>query len=210
MVEGFRHALQRYDVRVVDVAYALDDLPALFAASGADVLVIDIRFDVAVGQTGLDAIAGILAVSPNARIVVFSQFDDQWIVEKSYHLGALGFVRKDEETNILVEAIRTVAEGQTFYSPVIARQLSKVATTTTAVTQSPERVLKEGKELDIFVQLADGYSLAEVAERMDLSYKTVATTVKTIKQKLGIDAPADFTKLAIKFGLTSVDLQTRS
>lgn len=45
---------------------------------------------------------------------------------------------------------------------------------------------------------------------MDLSYKTVATTVKTIKRKLGIDALADFTKLAIKFGLTGLDLQTRN
>lgn len=205
MVEGFRHALQRYGVSVVDVAYVLDGLAERFTASGADVLVIDVRFDVAVGQTGLDACEAIKRANPKARIVVFSQFDDPWIVERSYHLGALAFVRKDEDTSVLVAAIQAAKEGRTFFSPVIAQQLALTSIT----TQSPARVL-EPKELEIFVQMADGFSLAEIAERMDLSYKTVATTVKTIKRKLGIDALADFTKLAIKFGLTGLDLQTRN
>lgn len=208
MVEGFRHTLKNYGVDVVEVAYSLEDLPKRFVASRADVLVIDVRFEGTEGYDGLDVCEKILSEEKTAKIVVFSQFDDQWIVEKTYKLGILAFVRKDENTDVLANAIKTAYKGKEFFSPVVA-QLLAWTLIKTPPSPSPTRLLDE-KELRVFTLIADGLSIAEVAEEINMSYKTVLNIVKTVKHKLNIESFADFTKLAIKFGLTSLDLRTKN
>ncbi|MBC7999320.1 MAG: response regulator transcription factor [Leptolyngbya sp.] len=205
LVEGFRLTLKNYQIHVVEVAYSLDDLPRRFAESHADVLVIDVRFQGADGQTGLDVCETILAKGKNTKIVVFSQFDDQWIIEKTYKLGVLAFVRKDENTDVLVEAIKTAHSGKEFFSPVVAQLLAWVS----VKAPSPARLL-DAKELKVFTLIADGLSVSDAAEAMNLSYKTVSNVVKSVKQKLNIESFADFTKLAIKFGLTNLDVRTKT
>lgn len=205
MVEGFRHTLKDYGVDVVEVAYSLEDLPKRFATSRADVLVIDVRFEGAEGFNGLDVCEKILFEEKTAKIVVFSQFDDEWIVEKTYKLGALAFVRKDENTDVLVDAIKTAHKGKEFFSPVVAQLLAW----TSIKAPSPTRLLDE-KELKVFTLIADGLSVSEVAEAIGMSYKTISNIVRTVKHKLNVDSFADFTKLAIKFGLTNLDVRTKS
>lgn len=205
MVEGFRHTLKDYGVDVVEVAYSLEDLPKRFATSRADVLVIDVRFEGAEGFNGLDVCEKILFEEKATKIVVFSQFDDEWIVEKTYKLGALAFVRKDENTDVLVDAIKTAHKGKEFFSPVVAQLLAW----TSIKAPSPTRLLDE-KELKVFTLIADGLSVSEVAEAIGMSYKTISNIVRTVKHKLNVDSFADFTKLAIKFGLTNLDVRTKS
>lgn len=205
MAEGFRSALQRHGVQVVGVTHTLDRLPVLFADSRADVLVIDVRFDVDGTRTGLDVCESILRSNPSARIVVFSQFDDSWIVERAYSIGALAFVRKDEDTSILLEAIRAAKSGCRFESPAIMQMLAFDA----SVATNPIRLLDE-REMQIFRLIADGYQLADIATTLGYTYKTITVSARTIKDKLQIDSPADFAKLAIKYGLTNLDLRTKT
>ena len=58
--------------------------------------------------------------------------------------------------------------------------------------------------------VADGRSTTEIKESVGLAYKTVSTIIKGIKQKLGIETAADITKLAIKFGITNLDVKTKN
>jgi two-component system invasion response regulator UvrY len=60
-------------------------------------------------------VRGTTGPRPSAKIIVFSQFDDQYIIERSYKLGVLAFVRKDESTEVLNEAINTVAQGKEYF-----------------------------------------------------------------------------------------------
>ncbi len=206
MVEGFKSALTNFGIEVIDVAYTLDGLAKRFAEVCPDVLVIDVRFSNKDSQlTGLDVAEEILAGNPGAKIVVFSQFDDEHIIEKTYKLGILAFVKKDENIDALVEAIETASKGKEFFSPAVAQQLAWLS----VKAQNPTRVLND-KELRAFKLIADGASISDVAKEMDLSTKTVGNIVKNVKHKLHIDNPADFTKLAIKFGLTNLELRTRN
>ncbi|WP_232096620.1 response regulator [Denitratisoma oestradiolicum] len=116
LVAGFRDVLKDYGIDVVEVAYSLDGLIDRYMEVKPDVLVIDVRFDTRnAGENGLDACEELLARDHSAKIIVFSQFDDQYIIEKSYKLGVLAFVRKDESTEVLHEAIKTVAEGKEYF-----------------------------------------------------------------------------------------------
>lgn len=206
LVEGFRHALKDFNIDVVEVAYSLEGLIDRYFEVKPDVLVIDVRFDSKnVAENGLDICEELLAKDPKAKIIVFSQFDDQYIIEGAYKIGALAFVLKDESTEILDQAIRTVAEGREFFSPQVAQLLAR----SSVKDRNPTKLLDE-KELRAFLLTADGESLAEVAEAMDLSTKTVGNLLKSIKAKLDIDTPADFTKVAIRFGLTTTELKSKS
>jgi DNA-binding response OmpR family regulator len=123
LVAGFRDVLKDYGIDVVGgLQPGRADRPLLEVKP--DVLVIDVRFDSkGCGENGLDVCEELLARDPSAKIIVFSQFDDQYIIERSYKLGVLAFVRKDESTEVLNEAINTVAQGKNTF-PEIARLLA--------------------------------------------------------------------------------------
>lgn len=206
MVEGFRLTLKEWEIDVVEVAYKLDGLVETFFKIKPDVLVIDLRFDISDSAVdGLDICEEILSQDPSARIVVFSQFDDEYIIEKAYKIGVLAFIRKDENTEVLVEAVKFASQGKVFFSPATAQQLALSVVT----EKSPTKLLDE-KELKVFKLVADGASLSDIAEKLDFSTKTAGTVLKNIKQKLDIDNQADFTKLAIKYGITTLELKNKS
>lgn len=206
LVAGFQHALKDYGIDVVEVAYSLDGLIDRYEQVKPDVLVIDIRFDTkGTGENGLDLCESLLARDPTAKIIVFSQFDDQYIIEQSYKLGVLAFVRKDEPTDVLDAAIRTVASGREYFSPEIAQLLAWSA----VKDRNPNKLLDE-KELRAFTLSADGASLTEVASIMDLSTKTISALMKSVKAKLGVESQADMTKVAIHYGITTTDLKRKS
>lgn len=201
LVAGFRDVLKDYGIDVVEVAYSLEGLVERYQEVKPDVLVIDVRFDSKnIVENGLDVCEELLARDPSAKIVVFSQFDDQYIIEKSYQIGVLAFVRKDESTDVLDEAIRTVNEGKEYFSPEIAQLLAWSA----VKDRNPKKLLDE-KEMRAFALTADGASLTEIASEMDLSTKTVGTLMKSVKGKLGVESQADITKLAIRYGVTTTD-----
>ncbi|UXY16973.1 response regulator transcription factor [Chitiniphilus purpureus] len=206
LVAGFKDVLKGYDIDVVEVAYTLEGLIDRYFEVRPDVLVIDVRFDGRhAGENGLEVCEELLALDPTARIIVFTQFDDLYLIEKSYQLGVLAFVRKDERIEVLDEAIRTVAEGKEFFSPEIAQVLAWVA----VKDKNPHKLLDE-KELRAFSLTADGASQAEIAALMDLSTKTVGALLKSAKSKLDVESQADITKLAIRYGITTTAPKTRS
>lgn len=207
LVAGFRDVLKDYGIDVVEVAYSLEGLVDRYQEVKPDVLVIDVRFDSKniVVENGLDVCEELLAREPSAKIVVFSQFDDQYIIEKSYQLGVLAFVRKDESTEVLNEAIKTVSEGKEYFSPEIAQLLAWSA----VKDRNPKKLLDE-KEMRAFALTADGASLTELASQMDLSTKTVGVLMKSVKGKLGVESQADITKLAIRYGVTTTDPKTKN
>lgn len=207
MVEGFRACLKQHGIDVVDVAYSLTDLTQRLSISSADVLVTDLRFATEDGVS-TDALAvceQVLANDPCRRIVVFSQFDDDYLVEKAYRIGVLSFVRKDEDTAVLVDAIKSAFSRTLYFPPAVARQLAWAS----VKVANPVKLLDE-KELEVFVRMADGIPVAGVASGLCLSEKTVRGLIKAVKTKLNIDSYADFTKLAIRFGLTTLEVRMKN
>jgi two-component system invasion response regulator UvrY len=199
---GFKHALKSRGVDVVDVAYTLDEVQERYESSGADVLVIDMRFDTQPGsKTGLEYSCELLAKDPAHRIIILSQFDDQFIIEKAYRVGVLAFVRKDESIDTLYSAIKKASTGASYFSPEIAQQL---AISAIQPDSNPRRIL-EPAELNVFVLSGDGASIAEVAAQLHISTKTAGTLLRCVKTKLGVESQADITKLAIKYGFTTVE-----
>ena len=116
------------------------------------------------------------------------------ICRRQVELGAKGFVSKGDDPKSLVHAVHEVAKGTTFVSP----QLAKSVTFASAETRAHPAGHLNSRELEILRLLARGKKIAEIAEALDLSYKTIANTTTLLKQKLGAQAHADLVRIAVE------------
>ena len=192
---GFRLLLEgASDLTVAAEAESGEDAVRSFGETRPDVVVMDISMP---GIGGLEAINRILAREPQARILVLSAHEDLMHARRVLKAGAAGYLTKRSAAEALIQAIRQVAQGKTYLEPSIAQQL---ALQQLSGEKSPVDMLSE-KEFKVFLALAKGQSVAEIAEVMSLSPRTVGTHLYNIKQKLGASNSAELAIMAIRAGL---------
>ncbi|VTU19865.1 Transcriptional activator protein ExaE [Variovorax sp. SRS16] len=156
---------------------------------------LDVRFGGKI--SGLDVAREILDSAPQARVLLYSQFDQVELLREAYRIGTLGFVTKSTAPNVLADAIRQVQAGKTFFLPEIAERLALAGV---RGDESPANKL-DAREFEVFRRMATGQTNAEIAEAMALSSKTISTTSQSIKDKLDVSRPADITLLAVRHQL---------
>ncbi len=192
---GFRLLLQGTpDIEVSAEAESGEEAVRLFPEVRPDVVVMDISMP---GIGGLEAIGRILARQPAARVLVLSAHEDAMHARRVLKAGAAGYLTKRSAAEALIQAIRQVAQGKTFLEGSIAQQL---AMQQVSGEQSPVDMLSE-KEFKVFLALAEGQSVVEIAEVMSLSPRTIGTHLYNIKQKLGASNQAELAIIAIRAGL---------
>ena len=192
---GFRLLLEGTpDIRVVAEAASGEEACRMMAAAAPDVVVMDISMP---GIGGLEAINRILAKDPSSRILVLSAHEDTMHPKRVLKAGAFGYLSKRSAPEELIKAIRLVAEGKTYLEPAIAQQ---VALQEMTGDRNPVEVLSD-KEFKVFLALARGQSVNEIAEVLSLSPRTVGTHLYNIKQKLKASNSAELAIIAIRNGL---------
>jgi DNA-binding NarL/FixJ family response regulator len=165
-----------------------------FRQSKPHVSIIDINLP---GLSGYELLRKIRKYDPSAKVIMFSVNDDPAFVIRAVELGAKGFVCKGDDPQNLVEAVHEVVKGTTFVSPQIARAV----TFASAETRAHPAGHLNNRELEILRMLAKGRKIAEIAEALDLSYKTIANTTTLLKQKLGAQTHADLVRIAVEFDI---------
>jgi len=195
VMTGFAMSLQGQGLEVVAQARTPEDALAQFQQLQPDVIVLDIRFGEQL--TGLDVARRILAHTPAAAIVFLSQFDQDSLIKETYRLGGRAFMTKDCDPADLAAAVRRAHEGELYFLPHIAERLANLSVRGDA---SPQSQLDE-RALEIFTLMAEGLTNAEIAEKLDVSTKTISNISQAVKEKLGVHRPAYITRLAVKHGL---------
>lgn len=195
VMTGFAMSLSGMGMDVVGQARTPDEAAAMYAELRPDVLVLDIRFGTEL--TGLDAARGILAKFPLARIVFLSQFDQDSLIKETYRIGARAFVTKDCDPADLATAVRRAHADKLYFLPQIAERLANLSVRGDV---SPQSQL-DARGLEIFKLMAEGLTNAEIAEKLNLSAKTISNISQAVKEKLGVHRQAYITKLAVKHGL---------
>jgi two-component system, NarL family, invasion response regulator UvrY len=185
------------DMRVVAEADSGEEAIRLYPEIRPDVLVMDISMP---GMGGLEALGRIVAKDANARILVLSAHADAMHARRVLKAGALGYLSKRTAGEELVHAIGQVHRGKTFIEAAIAQQL---AFQQLGGEKSPVETLSE-KEFKVFIALARGQTVAEIATVMSLSPRTIGTHLYNIKQKLGASNQAELALIAIRDGLIEV------
>jgi DNA-binding NarL/FixJ family response regulator len=186
---------EHVDLRVT--GEALNGREALELARGGevDVLLLDISMP---DQSGVDALAAIKARFPDLAVLILSGFPEAHYATTLLRLGASGYLNKECDPQEIANAIRTVARGRRYISPAVAELLADNAA---GVGDQPLHEGLSERELQVFLRLAKGETIGNMAEAMFLSVKTVSTYRSRVLEKLKLASNSDLTYYALKNGL---------
>jgi two-component system invasion response regulator UvrY len=191
---GFRMLLADAQVEVVAEAADGEAACQLYPRVRPDVVVMDLSMP---GMGGMEAVRRLLAQDPKARVLALSAHEDTAHPRRVLRAGALGYLAKRSAPEALIEAVRTVARGDRYIDAETARALAMAQL---EGEESPADVLSE-REFSVFLQLARGASVAQIAQNLSLSASTVGTHLYHVKQKLGAGNQSELTLVALRWGL---------
>ncbi len=192
---GYRVLLENVDdIHVLSEADSGEQAIRQFMDLSPDVVIMDLSLP---GMGGLEAIRRIVSRDSNARILVFSMHEDTIFVEQALQAGAKGYITKRSASDVLVEAIRKVAEGGQYLESSLIQHLA----THKALGRNTPFVELSPREFEVFCLLAEGLKVNDISERLCLSNKTVANYSTQVKSKLDTNTTAELARLAIRHGL---------
>lgn len=153
--------------------------------NNADVVVMDLSMP---GKGGIESTRQIKKQFPNINILVLSMHDNPTMAKKVIDAGATGYILKNDIAEDLMRAILTVAQSK----PIFSNSLKK------SMLNETESILNRlnDKELEILKSLAHGEELKNIAEVLNISYKTAANYQTSIKQKMNIKTSMDLFQIA--------------
>ena len=206
--EGLQAVLAReHDLDVVGLAEDGADAVRTVRKLQPDVLVTDIAMP---GLNGIEAVRRVRAHHATVRVLCLSMHGDQRSVMSALDAGASGYLLKDSSCEELAQAVRHVAAGRVHLSAAL---MGVVVEEIRARSRIPQSVASLGggrailtlREREIVQLFAEDLSTQNIADRLHLSAKTVATHRENITRKLGVRGIAGITRYAVREGMSSVD-----
>ena len=193
---GIRDTIaEAVDIQVVGEAGSYPELRELMRKSPCDVLVLDLNMP---GRGGLEVLAALKEEGSSVKTLVVSMYPEDQYAIRALRGGAFGYVNKGGDPQILVQAVRTVAQGRKYVTPEIAQMLVESLTTPTA--ENAHDKLSD-RELQTLVMIASGKRLSDIAADLTLSPKTVSVYRARVLEKLQLANNSELTVYAIRNGL---------
>ncbi len=158
------------------------------------------------GLNGIEAMRGLLAESPQTKVIVLTSYSEEQYVKDAIEAGAMGFLLKESAGNDLVRAIREVHGGNAFFSPVIARRLRDQ----TRSSAHPDGRGLTARESQVLQLIADGCPNKKIAAELGISIKTVEKHRQQVMNKLGIHHIAGLTRFVLSRSGADLGLQERA
>ncbi|HAZ09038.1 MAG TPA: DNA-binding response regulator [Elusimicrobia bacterium] len=188
------------DMAVVDEAETGEEM--MMKSRGGrrwDVVTLDLAMP---GQGGLETLRQIKADVPRLPVLVLTEYSEEQYAVRALRLGAAGYLTKDSAPAKLVEAVRTVASGARYITPALADFLAADVSKREGL---PHESLSN-REHQVFLFIAQGRSVTEVARKLGLSVKTVSTNRARLLQKMGMGNNAEVVYYAIKHNLVDLSV----
>ena len=194
--DGLRRFLSdNVDLRVTGEACNGREALELARGGDVDVLLMDISMP---DQSGVDALVAIKARFPDLPVLVLSGFPESHYATTLLRQGASGYLNKECDPEEIVTAIRTVFRGRKYISAGVAELLADGLAGDGA---KPAHDQLSERELQVFLRLAQGETIGNMAIAMFLSVKTVSTYRTRVLEKLKLASNSDLTYYALKNGL---------
>lgn len=166
-----------------------------------DLVLMDIAMP---GLNGLDATSRIMKESSNTRVILLSMYANEEYLRQALQVGASGYLLKGAELAELELAIRTVSRGETYLTPAVAKYAVEAYRNKSGEPSSPLARLS-GRQREILQLIAEGCTTKDIAQRLNLSVKTVETHRAQLMERLEIHDVPGLVRLAIRVGLVHVD-----
>ena len=165
-----------------------------------DVLLLDIGMP---NLNGLDAARQILAMTPEARILILTVHDSEQVVREVLAAGARGFLLKSDAGRDLVAAVEALQHRRTYFTPKV-EQMMLDGYLRPHEHDTSEKCLLTPREREVIQLVAEGKTTKEVAAALSLSVKTAETHRTNLMRKLDLHSIADLTLYAVRNGIVQV------
>jgi len=166
-----------------------------------DVVLMDIAMP---GLNGLEAAARIAKKFPNVRVIILSMHVNEEYVLQALRAGAAGYMVKGADAAELEIAIRAVARGETYLSPMVSKHVVTDYIQRISGETSPLELLTP-RQREVLQLIAEGYSTKKIARTLKISVKTVETHRMQLMERLDIHDIAGLVRYAIRIGLVKPD-----
>lgn len=162
-----------------------------------DIVIMDLNMP---EKNGLIATKQIKEQNDAIKVIALTMHDEQAYISRVLQAGASGFVLKSHNVNDLIEAIRTVDQGEAFLDPNATKVLIHNYVSLSHNNEQQEKPLT-GREQEILSYLAQGYTNREVAKKLYVSVKTIEAHRANIMKKLQISTRHELVEYAVHEGL---------
>lgn len=204
--DGLKNILTSLDnISIAGEAGNGEDAVKMYTSLKPDLVIMDISMP---GMNGIEATRVIKEKDPDARILILTMHDNQEYLNQIIRSGAKGFILKNTDKEELLDAVKTVANGDNFFSKDISKLIIDNYIRTAKETEKNDgykEVPLTKREIEILKLIASGYSNQEIANILYISYNTVDTHRKNIMHKLSIKNTAGLVRYAIEKGLISLN-----
>ncbi|MEM7378111.1 MAG: response regulator transcription factor, partial [Pseudomonadota bacterium] len=190
VLDGLTARLRRCaEIEIVGTASNGEDGIALATSLKPDVVLMDINMP---ALSGIEAAEILGERGADTALIILSVHDDREYILDAARAGAKGYLLKNASAGDMIDAIRTVHRGGTFYSPEIAEILLQAPRDSVPLTRREQTIIR---------LLANGLSSRDMAAQLRISVRTVETHRRNIKQKLEISSTPALVRYAIDYGL---------
>jgi DNA-binding NarL/FixJ family response regulator len=196
---GFRQLIEsENDLNVCCEAATMSEALQLIKHCQPGLAIIDLSLP---DGNGLELIKRMHTQHPEVPILVSSMHDEDLFAERALHAGAKGYINKQEAGEQVIVAARQVLDGKIYLSPHMAeRLLLEQDGKPLAPILSPVEHLSN-RELEVFELIGHGMTTGEIADKLNLSVKTIETHRANIKTKLGLSSAGELTRSAVQWTL---------
>lgn len=193
---GFRELLgEEIGISIAFEAASGEEALRCLRETACDVMLLDLSLP---GQSGIDVLRSVRQRHADVAVLVLSGFPEERYALAMVRNGASGYLSKDCQREELLKAIRTVAQGRRYLSTRTAELLAEEMLG--EGTAQPHTALSE-REMQVFLRLAKGASVSEIADSLHLSVKTVSTYRTRLLEKLELGSNAELATYALRNGL---------
>jgi two-component system, NarL family, nitrate/nitrite response regulator NarL len=185
-------------VKIVGIAHQGAGALELIARHEVDIVLLDMELE---QEDGIGVAQALWQQKPELRIIGLSMHDADYHPHALLELGGMGFLSKRAYTKDVSDAIRRVANGDLAVSPQIAAHLVRQSSAHSPVTQLNSLT---HKEVQVLSEIAQGFSVKQIAKRSGLTEKTIQTHRNNMRKKLHATTDVQLCLIAIRAGLIDI------
>lgn len=183
------------NLKVIGMAKDRNEALSLLDKTNPDLAIVDLNLG---QEDGLELIKDIVIIKPKTKILVLSMHDERFYAERAIKVGAKGYIMKEEAESQVINAIQTVIHGEIYLSKNEKARIENLQKTSQGKSFDSIAELSD-RQFQIFTLIGKGLGTVEIANKLNLSIKTIDTHKENIKAKLHCANSAELRQMAIEW-----------